>query len=256
MTDALGGLEGRRAGFELRDTLLILSAGPRSRHVFLFRIPAQGAVIDQVAATGVGGLNIKASRVSYASEADKTPVVGKGKAGLNPGCGADLPYRKENWGAWEVNNSGRWPPNILFVHGEECRQVGEARIEGHKGYPNGPGGSSAQFSQKGTATNRTGAWQGHADAEGKETVPLWKCQDDCPVKILDLQTGDRPSTLTGRADPTKVHGNPGDNHGSSLFGGGNSNVYADSGGASRFFPQFKDDEELFGWMRRLLEAPV
>ena len=97
---------------------------------------------------------------------------------------------------------------------------------------------------------------GYADTEGLETVAAWACQDDCPAKILDDQTGERPSTLTGRADPTMTHGNPGDNHGLSLFGGGNSHVYADSGGGSRFYPQFKDDEELFAWLQCLLATPV
>jgi DNA modification methylase len=52
---------------------------------------------------------------------------------------------------------------------------------------------------------------------------------------LDATVGDRPSTLTGRADPTKTHDNPGDNGDASWFGGGNSAVYADGGGPSRFF---------------------
>ena len=73
----------------------------------------------------------------------------------------------------------------------------------------------------------------------EEEVESWECADGCPVRALDEQTGDRPSTLTGRADPSIQHVNPGDNHGASWFGGGNSNVYADGGGASRFFPQFE-----------------
>jgi site-specific DNA-methyltransferase (adenine-specific) len=65
----------------------------------------------------------------------------------------------------------------------------------------------------------------------------------CPVAELDAQSGNRPSTLTGRADPHATHENPGDNHGASWFGGGNSKVYADSGGASRFYPQFEGQKQ-------------
>ena len=79
-----------------------------------------------------------------------------------------------------------------------------------------------------------------------------KCSAVCPVRIMNMQSGDRPSTLTGRADPMKAHGNPGDNHGSSLFGGGNSKVYADQGGASRFFPQVANEEELSQWFSKLV----
>jgi hypothetical protein len=37
-----------------------------------------------------------------------------------------------------------------------------------------------------------------------------------------------------------------------LFGAGNSNVYADLGGASRFYPQFEDAEALKAWLSRLV----
>ena len=57
--------------------------------------------------------------------------------------------------------------------------------------------------------------------------------------MLDEQSGERPSTLTGRADPGKPHEHPGDPSlvRGSMFGNERaaSNVYADSGGASRFF---------------------
>lgn len=78
------------------------------------------------------------------------------------------------------------------------------------------------------------------------------CELNCPIRLLDVQGGERPSTLTGRADPTKLHVNPGDNGGASLFGGGNSNVYADSGGASRFYPQMANEAELVAWLERLI----
>ena len=52
---------------------------------------------------------------------------------------------------------------------------------------------------------------------------------------MDRFTGERPSTLTGRAAPDAKVANPGHNAGESWFGGGDSAVYADSGGASRFF---------------------
>ncbi len=73
----------------------------------------------------------------------------------------------------------------------------------------------------------------------------WACVDGCPVAELDRQSGDRPSTLTGRADPNVSHEHPGDDKSSkSLFLGERSHlstVYADSGGISRVFPQFEED---------------
>lgn len=58
---------------------------------------------------------------------------------------------------------------------------------------------------------------------------------------MDAQSGDRPSTLTGRADPNGSHEHPGTemNPNSTFLGERThlSRVYADAGGASRFFTQ-------------------
>ncbi len=59
--------------------------------------------------------------------------------------------------------------------------------------------------------------------------------DEDAAAELDSLVGECPSTLTGRADPDETHDNPGHNDGQSWFGGGDSRVYADSGGPSRFF---------------------
>lgn len=217
-------LAARIAGFSVRDTMLVV--GSRiTRLAFLFRKPFEAATAtEQILRTGTGGLNIEPCRVRFHFVAERS-------------------------------SSGRWPSNVVLMHAPTCARIGNRRIAGHKGYPNGPGGSSTQFSQKGTATTRTSPWAGHADVDGKETVPMWDCQGDCPVRLLDEQSGHRPSTLTGRADPSRTYENPGNNGGTSLFGGGNSKVYADTGGASRFFPQFTNEVELQTWMTRLIAPP-
>jgi len=73
------------------------------------------------------------------------------------------------------------------------------------------------------------------------------CVQGCPVVEFNALSGDRPSTLTGRADPSLPHDHPADieihpdrlartrcNWGTLHALG---NVYADSGGAARFFKQ-------------------
>jgi DNA modification methylase len=76
-------------------------------------------------------------------------------------------------------------------------------------------------------------------------LPEGSCAPGCPIAELDTQSGNRPSTLTGRADPSKSHGHPGTefNPNSTFLGERthHSAVYADSGGASRFFAQFQED---------------
>jgi site-specific DNA-methyltransferase (adenine-specific) len=68
------------------------------------------------------------------------------------------------------------------------------------------------------------------------------CADDCAVKMLDEQSGERRSTLTGHADPSVSHKHPATARPTNFLGQGNGKVgavYADSGGASRFFYQAK-----------------
>lgn len=68
------------------------------------------------------------------------------------------------------------------------------------------------------------------------------CTDNCAVKMLDEQSGERRSTLTGRADPSVSHEHPATARPANFLGQGNGRVgavYADSGGASRFFYQAK-----------------
>lgn len=71
------------------------------------------------------------------------------------------------------------------------------------------------------------------DAKGR--WPANVIVDEEAASQLDMMFGERKSTLSGRADPNVSHKNIGDNRGTSWFGGGNSRVYADEGGASRFF---------------------
>jgi len=40
-----------------------------------------------------------------------------------------------------------------------------------------------------SADVRPGAWAGHADPDGTETIEVWDCAPDCPVRLLDEQSG-------------------------------------------------------------------
>jgi hypothetical protein len=121
--------------------------------------------------------------------------------------------------------AGRWPPNVLLGHAEGCRKA-----ETKRGRLAAPTGDNVTY----------------ADADGLETVAAWDCAPGCPVAALDAQSGERPSTLTGRADPSSTHAHPADSDRTrpSMFGNehARSAVYADTGGASRFFQQFQTGE--------------
>lgn len=197
---------------------MIIGPGARIRFALLFRSPLVAKnVIHQALETNSGPLNIETCRVK-----------------------------------------GRWPTNLMFVHSENCRPSGTKRIPGHKGYPNGPGGKSYQYTSKKRSTEvRPQAWAGHADAEGMETIDTWSCGPECLVDRLNDQSGDRPATLTGRASPDVIYDNPSLVKKPGLFGvSGSSFVYADSGGAARYYVQVKSENEALDWFRRLITPPT
>lgn len=124
-------------------------------------------------------------------------------------------------------------PLFTFSRVEGCRKVGTKEIAPH---PQGPD----RF-QKTSGGGFSEAYGNQIAADDPEVLPVWDCADGCPVAALDAQSGDRPSTLTGRADPNGSHEHPGTemNPNSTFLGERThlSRVYADAGGASRFFTQ-------------------
>lgn len=120
-------------------------------NITLARKSLNETVAETVLRHGTGGLNIDASRVRYASEGNKTPVVGKGSGGLNPGCGANFPHHKTNWGQWKVNDSGRFPANFIHNGSREVLEVfpkeagASAPVLGTEGSTPAPNGIYGQF---------------------------------------------------------------------------------------------------------------
>jgi site-specific DNA-methyltransferase (adenine-specific) len=145
---------------------------PASEHWWLVRKPLVGTVAANVERYGTGALNIDASRV----------VAAKGDEPLRWAQGRGMGFHGsvDNGPCEALTSEGRWPPNLLLSHTEDC-------------------------------------------AEGA-------CADGCAVAEMDRQSGNRPGATknsTGR---------------STWFAGKPTEVavgYADSGGASRFFPVFR-----------------
>ena len=90
----------------------------------------------------------------------------------------------------------------------------------------------------------------YADLDGLETIPAWVCPPSCAVWKLDEQSGELKSAI----------GRPGVQKGSNAvvsfngkaFSIPGQNQYGDTGGASRFFPQFEDEAALDTWLLRLI----
>jgi hypothetical protein len=241
-------IEARRACFEVRDTVLVLS--PRgARFAFLLRKPcAEKTVAENVLRHGTGALNIAATRVAHASASD----FEKHKAGVEAikargGSMADSWKNSSDLsGASDVTTAGRWPSNLVLVHGSECRRAGTKRV------PN-IGGSSSGMSAFGQNSgwnphnNRVTSIDRHRDLDGLETIAAWACEPGCPVAELDAMSGERKTTYVSSHHQNNRSG---DFLGALQHPGAQG--YDDSGGASRFFPQFESEDALRAWFEKLI----
>ena len=130
-------------------------------------------------------------------------------------------------------NVGRYPPNLLLSHALGCQCVGVRKIRGdaRQGGGSRPGGFGDVGSDSGDGVP---CGRGHADADGLETVDDWQCVDGCPVALIDEQSGTSKSTDRPRFNSARpVTTSKGADH-AHVTGG-----FSDSGGASRFYPQFQ-----------------
>lgn len=225
------------AGFEVRDSLhWIYGQGfpkgkaalkPSHEPIVMARKP------DRKSAPLPG---LDACRVEHGADVDQTAVQRQqnrhdGDANWRMRPGHEQPMYAP---------AGRWPPNVLLTHSADCQPAGMrrgSRID--KAAAVLPDDRSAY----GSGLNGARPARGHGDADGMETVEAWDCAPGCPVAELDRQSGDRRSAYPGNPDAaaayadTQVQREPGSCYG--LRQPGNGMSYADSGGASRFFPVFR-----------------
>jgi site-specific DNA-methyltransferase (adenine-specific) len=119
------------AGWEIRDCLSWLygSGFPKSHNgpwggtalkpawepIILARKPLVGTVAANVAQYGTGGLNIDATRIGFASKADKAESTGKNQHTryANPGSNRDS-YSGNMPPRTDYDASGRWPANVCL----------------------------------------------------------------------------------------------------------------------------------------------
>lgn len=245
--DAVG-FRARRAGLEIRDSICILRPeGPM--FALLARGPLKSTVVDEVVRRGTGVIGIDVCRISTGDN-------------LNGGAYAknsEFPDKRRWEGGPLTNNageykqpSGRFPANLILVHGEGC--VGTKKVRGSRlDHDCGKFGDNGIYNQ-GTRKMR---FTGYTGEDGKE-VANWVCEPGCPVGVLDAQSG------TSKSGPLQPVDNS--NWKSKLFDdargwnshsmiAGNQNApqgYGDTGGASRFFYQATSLDDLESYLVRLV----
>ena len=179
---------------------------------------------------GVAGMNIDGCRIAcdYAAEyGEKWLSSGKGKAG--PWHATE--YEETRSVAERVSPLGRWPANLLLEHHPECRQVGTTVLRGDS-RGNCAGRRPGGFGDVGADS---GDGEPNARVYGNEVVPLYECHPDCPVRVLDAQTGTLSSGKMKAGQQRNRSKGEGGYHGDFPDTASAAGTYGDSGGASRFF---------------------
>jgi site-specific DNA-methyltransferase (adenine-specific) len=93
---------------------------------------------------------------------DKTPFP----VGIKSPDSVLLSSLRKNPRTGDANPSGGWPGNVILSHGQNCKLVGHRAVE-----------------------------------DGRETVEVWDCDPECPVRMLNAQTEKSSSTrINWKAD--------------------------------------------------------
>jgi len=192
---------------------------PAYEPIVLARKPlAEKTIVANVLEYGVGGINIDESRVGTEGATKRSHQSSFQNEGIKGNVHATRGYRSEH----DVIKleAGRFPANVLFTHHSECKLIGNKVVKGD--------GHAPKLS-KGNPFGGKNDQKHEERYFNQEVVEDWICHEECPIRILDSQSGILKS---GKMD--------------SIAKGGKFNTYgkmyerrvvnsASKGGASRFF---------------------
>lgn len=206
---------------------------------WLVRKPLSEKTVEaNVLKHGTGALNIDGCRIGIGVvERDTVDKRSGSHSGIDGGqvYGDGLGYRASGE-QFKSHAAGRWPANLALSHTLLCRLVGEKQVKGSRiDKPSTTGQMTSGYSGA-LAGDRPP--RGHGDADNRETVEVWECAPDCPVRLLDEQSGERKSGGSLHARSTASPDGWG-----WTKPGRNSERPPDAGGASRFFHVGQADAE-------------
>jgi len=157
---------------------------PSWEPIVLARKPFTGTVVNNVAEYGTGAMNIDATRIAT------TDAFGGGAHMSDTGEAAALLGRGgyERGDGWVPGaEGGRFPANLMLAHHSDCIYEGLTDFKP----ANGSGTASAKSGGIGGGMFGDGTPDhvGGPD-RGTETIEKWDCHPDCPVGMVDEQSGD------------------------------------------------------------------
>ena len=197
---------------------------PAYEPILLVRRYLDGTVAENALKWGTGGLAIDASRVGT-SGGPAARALNNGENGVRQVYGTYGATRTE------AIDAGRWPANIILTHSATCEFVGTK--------PSKEKAVHTQSTGKPVSSNRAMAGPNYGPtvvgATQRPDEEVWRCAEDCPVRIMNEQSGERPGMSSGGKHRSDYPGG--------MFGGidSTSTARGDSGGAARFFYTTKAD---------------
>ena len=202
---------------------------PTAEFIAVAQVPYSGRPVDNITQTGAGALNIDATRLPINPDVDDPRLGGHGS------WRTDKAAKHVYEGGYEgidvaSSPDGRWPTNVVMSHTPDCRLIGQRKM---------PGYTINRFTD---GAKVFGGGAGHpyvTVAKPDEIMEVWDCADDCPIRRLNEQSGVLTSGTDGVRQKAVV-----ENNYKPLYGKESRSTndlvegYGDSGGASRFYPNF------------------
>jgi DNA modification methylase len=186
---------------------------PSHEPIVVARKPLDGTVADNVQQYGTGAINIDATRVGT----ETITINGQGNDNMFHG----------NFSG-EIDNptrTGRFPANTLLTHNHDCQQTGTTQDGMTGGFGNGGIGMSGVGMDQGEG--KDAEWQSKSI-----TVATWSCTPNCPIELLDQQSGTRQAGAFPK-NATVASGEHYDGGWKAVSN--DERIDMGSGGASRFF---------------------
>jgi site-specific DNA-methyltransferase (adenine-specific) len=192
---------------------------PAVEPIVLARKPLEKglSIAENVLKWGTGGINIDGCRVG--NQKRTTPIASGDKKEDTTIFNLNTDVHRERI----ETNQGRFPSNFIMSHHPDCEFKGLKKVKSNGNFPSQQNTSSVMMSSMGKSLSPENS---HSNEKGEEETEDWSCHENCPVKILDEQSGESKSSDTKRNRNTiGSFGMPNDN----------TPEYSDKGGASRFF---------------------
>ena len=181
---------------------------PANEPVVLARKPLEKglSIAENVLKWGTGGINIDGCRVNTNDNLAKNYNSIRKSDDEMGERGYKMGFRQGKDSYAEATEStllGRFPANLILTHHPECELKGLKKVG--TGKDGGYNYEGNVYEVEGfVPKNSPNANSNY----GQETIEHWECHEDCPIRIMDEQSGDKSKS---------------------------NNLVNDSGGSSRFF---------------------